>query len=365
MKKVILLFVGLTRASMYAQTSDSTSIFQIKNVNFSGYVEIYAAADNPFSKSHERPDFLYNNTRTNELALNLGMMKAAWTEEKVRGNLALMTGTYAGRNLSTEPEVFRNVYEANVGLRLSTDSRIWLDMGVMNSHLGMESAKGMDNPTLTRSMAAENSPYYETGLKLSVQSKNTKSNFSFLILNGWQRIQMPAGNYLPALGLQVGYQPNKKIQINYGNYLGDVNSTHDFTARLFQDLSIVYNPTKSLSLIGAFDVGLQGDLNFDKLQDQLWYTWFGIVRCRLMEKFFIAARVEQYRDENEIIINNYWSPEFNTFAYSLNLDYSIYKNVMLRVEARHFEGETKSFDGNDAFGRHNYSGLTASLSMTF
>jgi len=348
-----------------AQVEDTTSILNLKNVKFNAYLEMYAAADDPFSKSHERPSFLYNNTRTNELALNLGLVKVSWTDNKTRCNLAMMTGSYASRNLSAEPKVFQHVYEANVGLKLSTKKDIWLDMGIINSHLGMESAIGIDNPTLTRSMAAENSPYYETGLKLSTKSKNEKWNLNFLVLNGWQRIYMPTGNYSPSFGMQITFKPTESLLINYSNYLGDENPTKDFGLRFFNDLYVIYNPSRTLSLMGAFDVGVQGELNDNNIANNNWYSWFGVVRYRIIEKLFVAARMEQFSDEQEIIVNNFWNKGFNTFAYSLNFDYAIYENVLLRVEARHFEGKSNTFESGNGMGRSNYSGLTSSLSIAF
>jgi hypothetical protein len=75
------------------------------------------------------------------------------------------------------------------------------------SHIGFESAIGKDCWNLTRSILADNSPYYESGAKLSYTSKNEKWFISGLILNGWQRIQRVEGNNLPAFGHQLTFKP--------------------------------------------------------------------------------------------------------------------------------------------------------------
>lgn len=59
----------------------------------------------------------------------------------------------------------------------------------MPSHIGFESAIGKDCWNLTRSILADNSPYYETGIKLGYTSKNEKLYLAGMYLNGWQRIQ--------------------------------------------------------------------------------------------------------------------------------------------------------------------------------
>ena len=56
---------------------------------------------------------------------------------------------------------------------------------------------------LTRSLAAENSPYFETGAKISYTSDNGKLFLSGLVLNGWQRIARLEGNQTLAFGHQI------------------------------------------------------------------------------------------------------------------------------------------------------------------
>ena len=68
--------------------------------------------------------------------------------------------------------------------------------GIFTSHIGFESAVSKDCWTLTRSILADNSPYYESGARLTYTSNNNKWLISALALNGWQRIQRPAGNSL-------------------------------------------------------------------------------------------------------------------------------------------------------------------------
>ena len=81
-----------------------------------------------------------------------------------------------------------------------------MDIGIMPSHIGFESAVSKDCWTLTRSMLAENSPYFESGAKLSYTTNNGKLQFSVLALNGWQRITRVEGNSLMSWGTQVYIQ---------------------------------------------------------------------------------------------------------------------------------------------------------------
>lgn len=65
----------------------------------------------------------------------------------------------------------------------------------MPSHLGFESAVGIDCWNLTRSILAENSPYYETGIKLNYTNKKQDLYIAFHLLNGWQKIAITNCNY--------------------------------------------------------------------------------------------------------------------------------------------------------------------------
>jgi Putative beta-barrel porin-2, OmpL-like. bbp2 len=364
MKRLLLYLFLLNSFWAYGQGNPATTAL-LDSVHFSAYLELYGAADNPRNDKHQRPAFLYNNTRTGELALNLGLIKANFQNNKIRSNLALMAGTYPDRNLATESRTMQHVYEANIGLRLSSKRNIWLDAGVMNSHIGMESAMGALNPTLTRSMGADNTPYYETGAKCTYINPAGKLTLSALVLNGWQRIYKLDGNYLPALGLQVNYVFNEKLQVNYSNYVGDESKEEDFGMRVFNELYFIYSPTKRISLFASGDVGMQPDFSDDDWPMQYWFSWFGAVKCKLNDSWSLTARMEQFHDPSEVIAVNNLDDGFLMYGYSLNIDYKIAEYALLRLEGRMFDSDNDAFENNDGDAMTNYAGLTASLSVSF
>ncbi len=131
-----------------------------------------------------------------------------------------MTGTYPNANLATEPGVLKNIYEANIGVKLSSSRNLWLEAGIFGSHIGFESAIGKDCWTLTRSILADNTPYYEAGAKVSYNTPDGKWFLSALVLNGWQRIQRVDGNSLPSFGTQVMFKPTDEITLNSSTFIG-------------------------------------------------------------------------------------------------------------------------------------------------
>lgn len=95
MKKIFLAILLLTYLNSFAQT-DST-----KNpLSVSGYIETYYVYDFKNPSDHNRPAFIYLHNQHNEVNINLGLIKVSYQTNKIRGNLTLMTGTYANANLA-------------------------------------------------------------------------------------------------------------------------------------------------------------------------------------------------------------------------------------------------------------------------
>jgi murein tripeptide amidase MpaA len=160
MKYCALLFILSLPFQSFSQ-NDS-----LKKLTMSGYGELYYSYDFSNPQNHEKENFLYNHKRHNEVNVNLLYVKASYLENNYRANLGFMAGNYAQYNLATEPDWAQFIYEANIGWKVSKKQNIWLDAGIMPSHIGFESAVSADCWTLTRSLLAENSPYYESGIKL-------------------------------------------------------------------------------------------------------------------------------------------------------------------------------------------------------
>jgi hypothetical protein len=337
-------------------SSDSVS----NPLKFSGYIETYFGFDFGKPLTNNRPGFIYSHNRHNEVNLNLGFVKAAYQTSNVRGNLALMTGTYANANLSSEPGVAKNIFEANAGLRLSKTKNLWIDAGVFPSHIGFESTIGKDCWTLTRSILAENSPYYESGAKISYASSNEKWFLSGLLLNGWQHIYRLEGNSTLAFGHQIIWKPNSKLTLNSSSFIGSDKPDSNRLMRYFHNLYGIYQLSNSLGLILGFDMGAEQktkvsqDLNY-------WYSPVAILQIKTSDKLKLAVRGEYYQDINEVIIAKISPNGFQTLGYSINLDYEILKNAVWRIELKRFQSRDKIFVSDKVLSNNNFLAITALL----
>lgn len=336
MKTLFVALLSIILTPTFAQDTTKTII------NFSGYIETYYAYDFANPSSHARPAFVYAHNRHNEVNLNLGFVKAAYEKNNVRANLALMTGTYANANLAAEPSVLKNILEANVGFKITKNKNLWVDAGVFASHMGFESAISKDCWTLSRSILADNSPYYESGVKLSYTSDNAKWFLSGLILNGWQRIQRVDGNNMPAFGHQITYKPNDKITLNSSSFVGSDSPDSTRLVRYFHNFYGIFQIKPKLGLIIGFDAGIQQKTP----KTSQYNTWFSpviIAKLSISNKCSISARTEYYTDKSQVIIATGSQNGFKTFGYSANFDYKITENLVWRSEYKLLKSKDKIF----------------------
>ncbi|HEX2901620.1 MAG TPA: porin, partial [Bacteroidia bacterium] len=318
-----LFIVYVSTFSWGAAQTDST---KGSLLTFSGYLEAYYAFDLSNPDDHRRPFHMYSHDRHNEFAINLAMVKVNYSKKRTHANLGLMAGTYANSNLATEPLALRYLYEANIGLKISKSRNLWLDCGIFPSHIGLETAIGRENWTLSRSMAADNSPYYESGLKVSYNSANEKWLFCGLILNGWQRMARPIGNNTPAFGHQVTWKPNAKTLLNSSSFVGNNQPDSLAQMRYFHDFYIVSQISKRFAATLGFDIGMQQTFRGSGEYD-LWYSPFAILRAQLSKRLALAARGEYLQDAHGVILDTGTPNGFQTLGYSLNADVAILENV--------------------------------------
>ncbi len=357
MKKIAIIILSI-----------STSIFSVQaqnkpEIKVSGYLETYYGYDFNKPADNKRPGFVYSHNRHNEVNLNLGFIKGAYDNGTVRANLAVMTGTYSNANLAAEPGVLKNIFEANAGFRLSKKSNLWIDAGIFASHIGFESAVSKDCWGVTRSILADNSPYYESGAKLTYISDNSKWLLSGLFLNGWQHIQRPDGNNTPAFGTQITFTPNSKITLNYSTFIGNEKPAIAKQMRYFHNIYGMFHITNKFHVTTGLDYGLEqkskGSSDYNK-----WYSPVLIAKVSFNDKWSATGRWEYYSDGNGVIIATGTPNGFKTIGYSLNLDYAPVSNAVIRLEGKVYDSKDKIFVRNLNPVNHSAT-LTTSIAVSF
>ena len=322
-------------------------------INFSGYVDVFYAFDLNRPQADARQPFLYNHNRHNEFNLNNGILKVNATHPKYRANLALHAGTYVEDNYANEPLSLKYISEANVGLGLNKKQNLWLDAGIFASHIGFESAVSLDNLTLTRSLLAENSPYFLAGLRLTY-APSPRWTMVALVCNGWQRIRRQAGNSLPALGTQITYTASPKFALNWSSFTGTDSPDSARVMRYFHNFYAQGALTDKLKYIVGFDFGAQ-QTQYQSSEYNIWLSPVAILAYSWHKKWTTALRAEYYQDANNTMTAPNNQGQLNCFSASLNVDYKPTPNVACRLEARYFQNEDKIFLREDAsFSPQNF-----------
>ncbi|WP_017259916.1 porin [Pedobacter arcticus] len=356
MKKLLIITASLAVGTMaYSQEKS--------NIKISGYLETYYGYDFNKPADNNRPGFIYSHNRHNEVNLNLGFIKGSYENDAVRGNIAILTGTYANANLAGEPGVLKNIYEANIGVKLSKNANLWLDAGIFPSHIGFESAISKDCWSLTRNISSENTPFQSTGVKITYGTPDNKLTATLIYLNGWARIIRQDGNTKPAGGLQLTWKPNDKITLNYSNYLGTEGANAVRVNRFYQNIYGVFQFTDELGLTMGFDYGTQQQAKGSDDTNQV-LSPVAIVQYKFADKFAVAGRVEYYEDKNGVFIPTGTANGFKTTGYSLNFDYAPISNAVIRLEGKTYSSKDKVFVRDLNSVNHN-AAITASIALSF
>lgn len=357
-KLLISAFFIFSSASVFAQDESKPSPFTV-----SGYLETYYLYDFNKPESNSRPLFVYSYNRHNEVNLNLGFVKGFYNTDGVRANLAVMTGTYANANLSAEPGVLKNIFEANAGVKLSSSKNLWVDAGIFGSHIGFESAIGKDCWNLTRSMLADNTPYYVAGAKISYTTDNEKWFFSGLVLNGWQRIQRVEGNSLPSFGTQVTFKPSSSVTLNSSSFIGTDKPDSARQMRYFHNFYGIFQISEKAGITVGFDYGVE-EKDPETSSTNSWLSPVIIAKFAFNRKLALALRGEYYQDDHGIIISTGTPNGFRTTGVSANLDYLISSNAVWRIEGRTFNSKDAVFQQGDDTSKNN-TFVTTSLAISF
>ena len=358
MKKILLSLALIKSIHILAQDSAGSS-----QVKFNAYLEVYYNYDFNKPVNNNRPAFFYSHNRHHEFNLNLGFLKASYNADRVRANLAFGAGTYMNANYAAETGVLKNIFEANAGIKISKKKNLWVDAGIFNSHIGFESAISKDCWTLTRSILADNSPYFESGAKITYTSNNDKWLVSGLLLNGWQRIKKVDGNSALGYGTQVQYKPNSKLLINYSTFMGTDKPDSTRQWRYFHNLYSIFNVTAKFGITAGFDIGTEQKAKGSSKMNT-WYAPVLILKHTINSKWAVAARGEYYYDRDEVIVAGGNSNGFQTTGFPLNVDYAPINKALIRLEARTLKSKDNIFAKGNAFINHN-TFVTASLAISY
>jgi hypothetical protein len=350
----ILLMLALR---VFAQHDSSSRYTFCLNGFSEGYSNYYNSGDNTLINRQ----FLYNYSHADIANINLVMLKAKIEGSSLRSSLALMAGTYAINNLAHEPRWTRHIYEAHAGVRLVRNYDLWIEAGVFESYIGHETPIGSNHPTLSRSLAAENSPYYLNGSRLMYETPDNKWLLSIYFVSGWQQMtwNQVSGVHL---GAHLQYKPSGKWLINYSNFMSAGNQqtiSNTSFSRMFHDLYVVFKPNDKCELRALYDYGIAYNIAFNGIQS--WQVMNAMMRYQFSKNWASSARLEFLHNPQAVfLLSNLINPKLNYLCgASINIDWLFNNGFMLRNELKYLTSNDMVF--NDVFNktRHQLMGITS------
>ncbi len=334
-------------------------------VTVSGFVDVYYAYDGNRPPSLDR---LLTTTaaRHNEFNVNLAFVDAVLAGPRTRGRIALQFGTAVQANYAGEPhvgaisgpQVSQFVQEATAGYEVVPS--LWIDAGVMLAPFGGESWISRDNPTYTRSLAADLSPYYESGVRATWQA-TPRLGLQAHLTNGWQNISET--NSGKAVAVRVDYAVSPAFAVAYDVFLGNEQpDSAAAEARIYHEV-IVHFPVSSRIQVMA--MGVRGVQQRAMSEPATWAGGVVTATYALSARMAGTVRVESYRDAAQVIATGTAGP-LDARGGSVTLDFRPSGRLLVRGEVRALHNRTPLFPTSRARGalRHGDEGIVLSAALT-
>ena len=356
---VVVVHARLATAQAVPPAGD-TSV----KVTFGGFVDAYYAYDFGRPAALDRR-YTTQAARHNEFNVSLAYLDAVVSGKKVRGRLAFQAGTAVQANYAAEPTIgavsgpslSRNIQEAYGGVQVRPN--VWVDAGIFYSNAGMEGWVSRDNLAYTRSLAADYSPYYSSGVRATWQATGALA-VRVDVVNGWQNISET--NSDKALGMRLDYAAPNGTTVSYYNFLQDEAGGR---LRVFNGAGVSLRPSGSTRVVAQVDYGTQHH-GADSTGFSNWYGGTAMVRYAATSTAALVVRGEFYHDADQVVVAT-GAGEFRVTGWSVGTDIAAAPGAMWRTELRGLAGRTAVFPDRDSATGLSKTNLVAvsSLSVSF
>ena len=358
----LLVLPHVVHAQVAPAPPDTTA-----KITFGGFVDSYYAFDFNRPPTFDRA-FTTQPARHNEFNVNLAFAELKLESPRVRGRLALQAGTSVQSNYSGEPhngtisgpDLARIIQEAVAGVKISDNA--WVDGGIFFSHIGMEGFISRDNPIYTRSLVADYSPYYESGVRLGWQLSSHVTT-TFVVVNGWQNIS--EFNAAKSVGARIDYATSPSTTLTYYNYLGDEapDSAKNRQMRFYNGIGVKGTLNEKLLVLAEADYGVQELANGSG--NAHWWGGMVIGHYQVTTTAAIVARLERYQDPHQVIVPTNTPNGLNTNGASIGFDVVPQPRVLWRTELRGYENQTAVFPKRDSGPSKDDLLIVTSLALSF
>lgn len=304
-------------------------------VTFGAFVDTYVAYDAGRPRTLDR-SFTTQAARHAEFNVNLAHVDATLSAPRVRGRVALQTGTSVQVNYAGEPRVgqtsggdlSRVMQEAYVGYEVRPG--LWVDAGIFFSNAGLEGWLSRDNATYTRSLVADYSPYYSSGVRMTWQATPALTVRADLV-NGWQNIS--ESNTDKSVGARIDYTVGGRTTVSWYSLAGNETGAR---LRLFSGVGIRTKLAHDVELLAQADAGREDapDAAGRRADARTWAGTMATLRWAMTPRSALVARTEWYADADQVVASTGTTDPLRATGGSLGFDRRLGGLLVWRTEAR-------------------------------
>ncbi|MBI4944847.1 MAG: porin [Bacteroidetes bacterium] len=333
-KILLSLFIFFSFAvNCFSQTKDSiASNKDSAKIEISGYVDAYYGYYTDSAGAGNYQKFPSISPRSNQFGLNVAMITAKYSADKVRGIVAVHYGDIPHSTWSAN---YNFIQEANVGIRLQ--KTLWLDAGFFRTHLGTEALFPKENYTSSVSVPTFFEPYYEAGARLNY-IPNEKLSFFIYALNGYNIYE--DNNRTKSTGLLVTYIFSERLNIGYSGYYGDDTPENDSLKHFRQMHNVFLNfKRKKFKFTMGGDYCMQQNSDTSGKKSVFMFSGLAMLKYQLMKKFGVYNREEIFNDPQGIMSGTFVDKTgkrsgYKIWGVTLGIEYKPTDNSYIRLEGR-------------------------------
>ncbi len=251
-----------------------------------GFVDVYYGYNfnkvDPKLRSYD----VQHNTFSLSLA-EVAFAKVPTPESRVGFRTDLDFGKTADLNAAAEPasdgkEIYKHIEQAYVSL---LTGKVQWDAGKFVTPLGTEVVESQDNWNYTRSILFGYAiPFYHVGVRATYNA-TPKVILGAQLVNGWNNSSEINGNKTVHVSLTL--KPNTNLTW-IGNYMVGKETAGSDTNRNLFDTTLTYTATPRLSLMGNFDYGKEGAVE--------WWGLAAYAKLQAKPSWALVARYEYLDD---------------------------------------------------------------------
>lgn len=334
LKLLSFLCLLFTSFNLFPQeTTISKDSSALKNIEIEAFTDFYYSRFQlDESKNLNHSKLLSNYAYGYEFATNLTFLCFKLNYNNFRFKFTPAYGRFFNNtNL--------NIFELNLGVKLSKSKEIYLDAGIMESPLGNESPVSFNQITYTRSLAAEYVPYLINGVKLSWKV-NEKFQSSIYLINSWLRLYEI--NKSKSLIFTNDFKLNKTVSIRHNLFWGNesidfINPTKNYL--FYNELAINTNFENGIKTGTCIYYGyLFNNLTNPFDEDNGYFQANLMASIPISKKSFLVGRIEYFENFGRTLDNSLKTNEDkdNIISGSLGYDYNLNPFFSIRAEARLF-----------------------------